>query len=617
MSSQFDLLKQRRFAPFFVTQSLGALNDNVFKQALVILVVFSGTLDSGIPIDILANAAAGLFILPFFLFSATAGQIADKYEKSKQIRAIKLLEVAIMALAGIGFWLGSLPILFTVLFLMGTQSTLFGPLKYAILPQHLAEEELVGGNGLVEMGTFVAILLGMIIGGSLAAMDGGPVYASLVVLVLALAGYWASRSIPAAPAVAPNLKINFNPLTETVRNMKFLATNRTVLLSVLGISWFWFFGANFLTQVPNYTRIVLGGGEGVSVLLMAVFSVGIGVGSLLCERLSGRRVELGLVPFGAIGLTLLTLDTWFAKPEFVADLTMMGFLSTPSNYRLLFDLLGIGMFGGFYIVPLYALIQQRSHPEHRSRVIAGNNILNALFMAVGAVISAGLLANGLDIPELFFISGILNAIVAIYIFSLVPEFLLRFVTWLLVNAMYKVRGINLDRIPEHGAALLVCNHVSFVDALIIGGTVRRPVRFVMYYKFFEIPILRYLFKWAKVIPIAGSREDPAILDEAFKQIAAELESGQLVCIFPEGRITADGQMHDFKPGVERALKATPVTTVPMCLDGLWGSIFSRKHTGPARLLPRRFRARIELRVGEPMTAEQSNAKSLQAAVEAL
>jgi 1-acyl-sn-glycerol-3-phosphate acyltransferase len=617
---QFGLLRARRFGPFFVTQTLGAFNDNVFKNALVILVTFGIAGLSPADVNLYVNLAAGLFILPFFLFSATAGQIAEKYEKSRLIRGIKLFEIVIMLLAVAGLALGSIPFLMGVLFLMGTQSALFGPVKYSILPQHLHETELVGGNALVEAATFLAILLGTMLGGWLMAQHGGAQWISATVVVVAVLGYLTSRGIPSAQPTAPELRINWNPVTETWRNFRFMQTNRTVLLAVLGISWFWFYGALFLSQLPNYTKLNLGGDETVVTLLLTLFSLGICIGSLLCERLSGHKVEIGLVPLGSIGLTLFGIDLYFAQPE-VATVTGISageFLKSASNHRVLWDLLLTGIFGGFYIVPLYALIQTRSEPSHRSRIIAGNNILNALFMVAAALIAIVLLDAGLSIPQLLLVAALMNAAVAVFIYSLVPEFLMRFMVWALINTLYRIRKTGLEHIPDEGPAVIVCNHVSFVDALILGGNIRRPVRFVMYYKIFRIPVLNFIFRTAKAIPIAGAKEDPALMEKAFAEVEAALKNGDVVGIFPEGALTADGEIQSFRPGIERIIAATPVPVVPMALRGLWGSFFSRRDSFLKRgRLPRRFWSKIELVAGAPVPPDQVSAADLEARVRAL
>ncbi|MEQ1439655.1 MFS transporter [Fontimonas sp. SYSU GA230001] len=617
---QFGLLRARRFGPFFVTQTLGALNDNVFKNALVILVTFGIAGLSPDDVNFYVNLAGGLFILPFFLFSATAGQIAEKYEKAALIRVIKLLEIVIMGLATVGLMTESVAFLLAVLFLMGTQSALFGPVKYSILPQHLREEELVGGNALVEAATFLAILLGTMFGGWLIAQHGGAQWVSAAVVVVAILGYLASRGIPPAAATAPDLRINWNPLTETWRNFRFMQTNRTVLLSVLGISWFWFYGAVFLSQLPNYTKTILGGDESVVTLLLTVFSLGIGIGSLLCERLSGHKVEIGLVPLGSIGLTLFGIDLYLAQPDaaVTAGLSASAFLEIANNHRVLWDLLLTGIFGGFYIVPLYALIQTRSEPSHRSRIIAGNNILNALFMVVAAIVAVVFLNAGLSIPQLLLTVALMNAAVAVFIYSLVPEFLMRFLVWMLINTLYRIRKTGLEHIPDEGPAVIVCNHVSFVDALILGGNIRRPVRFVMYYKIFRIPLLKFIFRTARAIPIAGSKEDPALMEKAFAEVEAALKNGDVVGIFPEGALTPDGEIKTFRPGIERILRATPVPVVPMALRGLWGSFFSRRDNALKRArLPRRFWSKIEMVAGAPVPAAQASAAALEQRVREL
>jgi 1-acyl-sn-glycerol-3-phosphate acyltransferase len=582
--NQFDLLKQRRFAPFFWTQALGAGNDNIFKNALVIFVAYKAASLTSIDANTLVNLAAAIFIAPFVLFSATSGQVADKFEKSRLIRYIKVLEIAIMLIGLVGFWQRSLTLLFVALALMGLHSTLFGPVKYAILPQHLKLEELVGGNGLVEMGTFVAILIGTIAGGLLVAVEpNGPLLAGAAAVIVAVVGWLASRAIPLTPAAAPDLAINWNPFTETWKNLKFAQGNRVVWLSMLGISWFWFYGATFLTQFPNFAKDVLGGNEHVVTFLLASFSIGIGIGSLLCERLSGGRVELGLVPFGSIGLTLFAVDLWFATHGMHASgLAGVGaFLSQPAHWRVTADLVLIGLFGGFYIVPLYALIQERSENTHRSRIIAANNILNALFMVASAGLAIGLLAAGVSIPGLLLATGILNAFVAFYIYTLVPEFLLRFLAWLLIHTIYRVRKEGLDNVPEKGPCILVCNHVSYVDAIVIAACVRRPVRFIMDYRIFRVPLLNWVFRTMNAIPVAPGREDPAIKEAAFVTAAAALRDGEIVGIFPEGGLTSDGEMQPFRGGIERMVKDTPVPVVPMALRGLWGSFFSRSYEGKA------------------------------------
>ena len=617
--SQFALLRSHRFGPFFATQFCGALNDNVFKNALVILFTYHAASYSALSAGELANLAQALFILPFFLFSAQAGQLADKFERSRIIRLVKLAEIGIMLLALVGFLQQSLVLLLTALFLMGLHSTVFGPVKYSILPQHLHEHELVGGNAWVESGTFLAILLGTLAGGLLVAAGGGGT-AAAVCVALALAGYAASRAVPQSPAPAPELQIDWNPLRETWRNLRFMATNRAVFNSVLGISWFWFYGGMFLAQFPAYARDTLGGGEQVVTALLAVFSIGIGAGSLLCERLSGHKVEIGLVPFGSIGMTLFALDLFLASPgaALATGQTVAQLFAQPGTLRILVDLLLIGVFGGFFIVPLYALIQTRTERSHQSRVFAGNNILNAAFVVVAALVAIGLLKAGLTIAQIFLVTAVLNAAVAVYIFTLVPEFLMRFVVWLLIHSVYRLEKSGLEHIPEEGPAVLVCNHVSFVDALVIMAACRRPIRFVMDHGIFRIPVLNFVFRTGRAIPIASARVDAGLLEQAYDEVARALQAGDLVGLFPEGRITDTGEMYPFRQGIERIVARTPVPVVPMALKGLWGSFFSRK-AGPAMTRPfhRPPFAKIGLAVSTPVPAADVTAQALQDRVQAL
>jgi 1-acyl-sn-glycerol-3-phosphate acyltransferase len=617
-SSQYRLLAERRFGPFFGVQFLGAFNDNVFKQALVILLAYQTASFTTMSSDTLQNLAQALFILPFFLFSATAGQIADKVEKSTLITITVGIELAVMALGAWGLLTQDLALLLAALFLGGVQSALFGPVKYAILPQHLNETEIVGGNGMVEMGTSIAILLGMVYGGWMITQPGwGVAGVALSAMAFSAAGIALSRFIPRSPAPEPGLRINWNPLTETWRNLKFTSQDRTVWNSILGISWFWFYGAMFITQFPNLSKNVLAASEHVVTLLLIVFSVGIGVGSLLCERLSGKKVEIGLVPFGSIGLTLFGVDLWLAAEMHAPHgaQTLAEFAGDPSHWRMLADLAFIGIFGGFYIVPLYALVQTRSDPAHRSRIIAGNNILNAAFIVAAAAIAIGLFGAGLSIPQLILVTALLNAAVAVYIFLLVPEFLMRFLVWMLVHSVYRLEKTGLERVPDEGGALIVANHVSFVDALVIGAAVRRPVRFVMDHRIFGIPVLNFVFRTGKAIPIASARDDAQMMERAFAEVARALRGGDIVCIFPEGRVTDTGEMLAFRPGLKRILEETPVPVVPMALRGLWGSFFSRKD-GPAMTRPWRLRpfAKIGLAAGEPVAATAATPEALQARV---
>jgi 1-acyl-sn-glycerol-3-phosphate acyltransferase len=618
--NQFRLLGQRRFAPFFVTQFLGALNDNIFRNGLVILVTFQGVLVVGMNHSELANVAGALFILPFFLFSATAGQLADKYEKSMLMRRIKLLEISLMIIAAFAFTSGSYVVLLFVLFLMGCQSTLFGPVKYAYLPQQLGTDELIGGNALVEAGTYIAIILGLIVGGAAVAIS--PDSQSLIgacLVAVAIVGYIASRQVPRTRAVDPDLTVSWNAWTETWRIVGFARERRDVFLAILGISWFWFFGSAMTLQLPAYTLVILNGNESITTALLVAFAIGVGLGSLLCERMSGHRIELGLVPFGSIGLSVFAIDLYFAQP--VAAVTQVSsiadFVGRPGSLRVLADVLLLGAFGGFYSVPLYALIQQRSERKHLSRIIAANNIINAIFMVVASLLSIAVLSAGFSIPQLFIVLALLNAAVAVYIYTLLPEFMMRFLAWIVVNTIYRVRPSGAENVPDRGPAVVVCNHVSYMDPILLLACVRRPMRFVMYYKIFQMPLLRFLFQHARAIPIASAREDEQLMNEAFEKVDAELAAGNIVCIFPEGGITDDGEVQRFRPGIEKVIAARPVPVVPVALQNLWGGWFSRSKEGKIRWYPRRLFAKVPVIIGEPVRPGDATAANLEILVRTL
>ncbi|WP_312783563.1 MFS transporter [Acidovorax temperans] len=621
--NQFALLRQRRFAPFFWTQFSGAANDNLFKFAFTVMVTYQLSV-SWLPPAMAGLVIGALFILPFLLFSATSGQLTDKYDKTRMIRFVKNLEIAIMALAAWGFVANHVPVLLLCTFLMGLHSTLFGPVKFAYMPQVLNERELTGGNGMVEMGTFVAILLGQVAGGLLVALPGiGHTAVAVGCIALALAGRLVAQFIPSTPATDPNLVINWNPFTETWRNLKLAHGNVVVFRSLLGISWMWFFGAVFLSQFPALAKEVLHGNEQVASLLLVVFSVGIGVGSLLCEVLSRRHVEIGLVPLGAIGMSVFAVDLYFATRSLPAA-EMMGaaaFLAQPHHWRVLLDLALLSLFAGLYSVPMYALIQMRSQPTHRARIIAANNILNALFMIGSSVIAGALLGAGFTVPQVFLFTGIANAVVAAYIFLLVPEYLLRFVAWVMSRFIYRFKVRGDEYIPSTGAAILACNHVSFVDAVLLMAASPRPIYFLMDHRIFRVPVLGWLFRLAKAIPVAPQKEDPATYEAAFERAAQVLREGDLLAIFPEGGITKDGELQPFKGGIMKIIERAQADgiqapVVPMALTNLWGSYFSRIERGTAMVRPfrRGMFSRVGLNVGAPVAASDVQPEPLRGRV---
>ncbi|MDI1239917.1 MAG: MFS transporter [Polaromonas sp.] len=627
---QFALLSQRRFAPFFWTQFSGAANDNLFKFAFTVMVTYQLSV-SWLPPALAGLVIGALFILPFLLFSATSGQLTDKYEKTRVIRFVKNLEIVIMGVAAAGFLSSEVnlqvPLLLTCTFLMGLHSTLFGPVKFAYLPQALNERELTGGNGMVEMGTFVAILLGNIVGGLMVAVPGvGPLYVALSCVLLAVAGRVVAQFIPSAPATDPGLTINWNPFTETWHNLRLAYGNIVVFRSMLGISWMWFFGAVFLSQFPSFAKEVMHGNEQVASLLLVVFSIGIATGSLLCEVLSRRHVEIGLVPLGAIGMSVFAIDLYFSSRGLPASpiMGLAAFVAQPAHWRVMADLALLSLFAGLYSVPMYALIQLRSQPTHRARIIASNNILNALFMIVSAVLAGALLKADFSIPQVFLFVGLANAVVAFYIFMLVPEYLLRFIALIASRCIYRFKVKGDDNIPAQGAAVLTCNHVSFIDPLLLMAASPRPIYFVMDHRIFNMPVFGWLFRLARAIPIAPRDQDPAAYDAAFEAAAKVLRNGDLLAIFPEGGITRDGELQPFKGGIMKILEnagrdGLSVSVVPMALTNLWGSFFSRIEQGGAMVRPfrRGLLSRVGLNAGPAIPGAQVQPDMLRARVLAL
>ncbi len=630
MSSQFKLLTERRFAPFFWTQFLGAGNDNLFKFSFTVMVTYgigqaSGGLDAGLVVQLIA----ALFILPFLLFSATSGQLSDKYEKSALMRRVKDMEIVIMLAAYYGFTTGNNVVLLACTFAMGLHSTLFGPVKYAYLPQKLMPHELTGGNGMVEMGTFVSVLLGTLLGGILIAMPQvGAQYAATACVVAALLGRLAAHFIPNSPATEPDLKINWNPFSETWKNLKLAKQNPVVFRCLIGISWLWFFGAVLLTQFPGLAKDTLKGNPDVATLLLIVFSLGIGLGSLACEMLSRRRVEIGLVPIGALGMTVFGVLLYSTANAYALTAVPKGlgeFWAAAGSWPVLASLFWLSFSAGLFSVPMYALIQERSPDTHRARIIAANNIINALFMIVSAgmiIVLQGML--GMSVPQIFLVTALLNIAVVAYVFILAPEFVLRFVSYFLAHAIYRFKVKNETHIPTEGACVLACNHVSIVDVLLLMAASPRPIYFVMDKTIYNMPLVHWLFKAGKAIPIAPAHEDAALLEAAYQRCVAHLADGDIIGIFPEGKITKTGQLNEFRHGLtvlqERCasagVAAPPV--VPMALQGLWGSYFSRVE---GSVMSKPFRrgmfSPVTLNIGAPIAAKDLDLKQLQATVETL
>lgn len=621
-SHQYKLMKSFRFLPLFVTQFFGAFNDNVFKNALIILLAFNAAiLPEGLSANLAVNISAGIFILPFFLFSSMAGQLADYNEKANLIRKLKTIELGLIVLCCASIFFKNIYLMWISLFLMGTQSTFFGPIKYSILPQHLRERELVAGNSLIEMGTFISILIGTIVGGILISMNNGVYYICSVLILAGSIGLYSAYRIPQAkPAVTE--KIDFNIFRQSVEIIKIAKEKKSVFLSILGISWFWFIGATFLAQFPLIVKDILQSHENTVTILLMIFSIGIAAGSLISEKLSYGKIEPGIVPFGAMGMTVFGLILYFCLDNFsksrdtIPDsvLNVAQFLSFAPSWGILVALFLLAVFGGFFTVPLYAMVQARSTPENRSRTIAANNILNSMFMIGSAIFAIVCFKLGFNVNELILITVVLNAFVSIYIFTVIPEFMMRFLVWILMATVYRLKVRGSINIPDNGGAVIVANHVSFMDAILIFGSVFRPVKFVMYYKIYNHPILKPLFKSLGAIPIAGKHENMEVFVAAFDKIHEYLENGEIVMIFPEGKITNTeeiGKINEFKSGILKIIERKPVPVIPSALSGLYGSMFSRKEKSMWRYIPKSFNRPVFYRIGEPISPEKVNLKELE------
>ncbi|MGD1876042.1 MAG: acyl-[ACP]--phospholipid O-acyltransferase [Kiloniellaceae bacterium] len=592
-----DILKSRRFLPLFVTQFLGAFNDNLFKNALVVLILFrlaagggaeNGSAPAGLGGEVLVAIAGGVFILPFFLFSATAGQLADKYDKARMIRWVKTAEIAIMALAAAGFAWGRADFLIAVLFLMGTQSSFFGPLKYGILPQHLEAKELVGGNALIEAATFLAILLGTIAGGLLILTEDGGTIVSAGVVAVALLGWAASLTIPPAPATAPGLKVNWNVVGETRAILKHAAGRRDIFLSILGISWFWLVGATFILLFAPYAKDVLGGNEQVVTLFLTVFSIGIGVGSIGCDRLLKGEVSARTVPFGALGMAVFSIDLYFASVAVVpvsSEAPLLGalaFVSQAAHWRILADLLLVSICGGLYIVPLYAIVQARSEADHRARSFAANNVMNALFMVLGSAVVAGLFALGMTVTGVFLVIAGANVIAAYYVCKLLPQELMKGLAAGLLRLFYRVEVHGRENLKAAGdKAVIVVNHVSFLDgALLAAFLPGRPM--------FAIDTHIATRWWAKpfLTLVEAFPMDPTS-PLATRALIREVEKGKHCVIFPEGRITVTGALMKVYEGPGMVADKAGAQILPVRLDGAQFTHFSRlKGKFRLRLFPK-------------------------------
>jgi len=573
--NQLHLLKTRRFLPLFLTQFLGAFNDNAFKNALVILITYRIATQSSISTEILITLAAGIFILPFFLFSALAGQLADKFEKSRLIRITKLAEIILMAIAMMGFLTKSVFLLMLVLFLLGAQATFFGPIKYAILPTHLREDELVSGNAFIEAGTFLAILTGTILGGILILMNAGAVTVSILCILVAISGWLSSIYIPRAAAAVPELKIGYNIIQQTLDILRFSAKSHDIFLCILGISWFWLIGATFLSQFPTFAKNTIGADGHVVTLFLSVFSIGIAIGSMFCNRLLKGRVHATYVPLAALGMTIFMVDLFFASTQITSSngaqlISASQFLVTLTGWHILIDLLLIAICGGLFIVPLYAILQIRSAESHRARVIASNNVMNALFMVAAAILTSLMFILHFTVPQIFLAAAIGNAIVAIYICKLLPDALIKSIFQTILTTLYKVKVVGLENFDNAGnRVLIIANHTSFLDAALIASFLPEKLTFAINTNIAKKWWIKPIAKLVDLYPL-----DPTN-PMATKALIELIRQGKKCVIFPEGRLTMTGSLMKIYEGPSMIAEKSGATLLPIRIQGAQYTIFSR------------------------------------------
>lgn len=574
-TNQFELFRTRRFLPLFITQFLGAFNDNIFKNALVILITYRIAELSGENIQILVTLAAGIFILPFFLFSAMAGQLADKYEKSRLVSIIKFIEILIMIIAALGFYFSSINLLMFVLFALGTHSTFFGPLKYAILPDHLQENELIGGNGLIEAGTFLAILTGTILGGVLILHPFGVSLISAIMISVALCGWFSSWAIPKTSHQDLHLKVNYNIFSETFKLLGYSKQREDLFLSILGISWFWLYGATLLAEFPVFVKDVLQANASIFTLFLTLFSLGIGAGSLLCNVLLKGKVHATYVPLAAVGMTIFTLDFCFAAQHFHlletnSLLTLSQFISTFAGWRIMVDLVLMAMCGGLFTVPLYAILQNRTEPQHRSRVIASNNVMNALFMVLAAILVMGLLKLRVTVTQIFLVLAILNGFVALYICKLLPDHLFKSVLRIVLKSLYRVKVKGLENYYQAGErVVIVANHTSFLDALLLAAFLPDKLSFAINSTVAKKWWIHLFLKVVDAYPL-----DPTN-PMALKSLIEFVQQDKKCVIFPEGRLTVTGTLMKIYEGPGLITDKSAAKLLPIRIEGAQLSPFSR------------------------------------------
>lgn len=597
-------------------------------ESFLVLCLASRLGDGGVEAGLWAPGSlvvvvAGLYLAPWVLFLPVAGQLADRRETSGWVRRIKRAGLGVSALAALALVTGHPALLAATLVGLGLHAAFFGPVRSSLLPRILENEQLVAGNALLLAVSSGTLLSGALGAWMLACREGAGWAcwaAATAGLFLGFMGERAACRIPAVPAADPKAEVLWNPFRAAWGTVRRVARRRVLHLSMLGVAWICLFGCVILGLLDPWTRQVLHAGDHVVGVFLVLMVLGLTCGALLSERLSYERLEVGLVPFGSLGMTVFAFDLFLASRSFPTpspSAPLLGpsqLLGLLVGVRILVDLLLLAMFAGFFVVPLLTAIQQQADRAWRSAALALSVGLNALFFGGGVLFLASLAWWDCRVGTAFAVLAALNGLVAVYIYTLTPEFFLRLLAWLLAHGVYRLEARGLEEIPREGPMLLACNHVSFADWLVIAATVKRPVRFVMWHAYAEIPILRYLMRDARVIPIGSSRQAPELLERAFCEIAETLAQGDLVCLFPEGRITTDGDLSRFRPGIERMARESGAPVLPLALRGFWGSLFSRQPGRLRRRLSRPLRSRVELVAGHPIPAEEVTAERVQAEV---
>ena len=623
MRPELGLFSSQKFLPIFVAQFLGALNDNIFKSALLILIAFSLT-NQQAQATATSNFAAILYIIPIFIVSYIAGQLADRSNKSRMIQKNKIAEITIAFMSAVALWSESTTLLLSALFLMGAQSAMFGPNKYAILPQLMQGRDLVQANAHIATGTFIAVLIGTVMGALLIQTDQAWRWVGLSMLVIATLGFLAAKRIPEIEVGESDLQIDWNPLSQIKKVVRIARLNKTFWLAILGVSWFWFVGTAYLTQLPALVRFIGGGDESVVTLFLILFVSGIALGCALSANWSGARSDIGIVPCALFGLFIAGIDFAIipALPEEVINskslLSVTEFVGSWRGIHISFDVVLVGFFCGAFALPMFIELQHQTRRENRARMIALSNMLNALAMILSSSFAL-IMLNIFDVSLSSFLItvAILSGIITLFFGKKLLLQTFRFLSYLVCRCLYRIETQGLEKLPQTGAALLVCNHLSFADPPLIFGTSRRPIRFLMEHSIYQTPWIRWAFAAVGAIPMCSPLESRAVYRKAMETAIEALKNGEMVIIFPEGQVTRDGKPNPFKRGVEKILEAAPVTVYPVGITGLWGSMLSYKNGKPFEGLPAKPRLRVGVSVGEPINPEKATAQCLETEVRSL